>query len=135
MWMSLDFTGSWFVVPTPVYLFDFIFLSITHTSTHTSYIINTHLMFVLVILNAAKRNPPMRPNNQVLLEMVRNRTQLTTSRLEMLLASQHSQKNSGKEIDKASKRIKTISASKAHKDDTYLEPLLPQRIFRPHLLS
>ncbi len=84
-------------------------------------------MFVLIILNAAKRNPPVRPNNQVLLEMVRNRTQLTTSRLEMLLASQHSQKNSGKEVDKASKHIKTISASKAHKGDTYLEPLLPHK--------
>ena len=69
----------------------------------------------------------MRPNNQVLLEMVRNGTQLTTSRVEMLLAPQHSQKNSGKEVDKASKHIKTISASKAHRGDTYLEPLLPQK--------
>jgi hypothetical protein len=84
-------------------------------------------MFVLIILNGAKINPPIRPDNQVFLEMVRNGTQLTTSCVEMLLASQHSQKNSGKEIDKASKRIKTISASKAHKDDTYLEPLLPQK--------
>jgi hypothetical protein len=108
MWMSLDFTGFWFVVPAPVYLFDFIFLSTTHTSTRTSYIINTHLMFVLVILNAAKINPQMKSNNQVLLEMVRNRTQLKTSRLEILLASQHSQKNSGKKVDKASKQIKKI---------------------------
>jgi hypothetical protein len=69
----------------------------------------------------------MKPNNQHVIELVHNGTQLRASRLEILLASQHSQKNSGKEIDKASKRIKTISASKAHKDDTYLEPLLPQK--------
>lgn len=69
----------------------------------------------------------MSQNRQNIIELVGNGTQLSASRLGMLLASQLSQKNSGKEVDKASKRIKTISASKAHEGDTYLEPLLPQK--------